>query len=103
MVYCDGKLIKNLRSEHSFYGFTGVITIVGCSSWENTRKACKSLLFECYHTGKPIESVVYWLNIPFFTKKVPPSYILSIDKWYPFHIPFLGLYIPFNCSKHTVF
>ena len=25
--------------DHSFYGFTGVITNVGC--WENTRKACK--------------------------------------------------------------
>ena len=27
MVYCDGKLIENLKSEHSFYGFTGVITM----------------------------------------------------------------------------
>ena len=43
MVYCAGKLIENLKSEHSFYGFNGVITHVGRSSWENTRKACKSL------------------------------------------------------------
>ena len=26
--------------DHTFYGFTGVITHLGC--WENTRKACKS-------------------------------------------------------------
>ena len=29
--------------DHTFYGFTGVITHLGC--WENTRKACKSLAF----------------------------------------------------------
>ena len=42
-------LPKRLRStksyfikaiDHTFYGFTGVITRLGC--WENTRKACKS-------------------------------------------------------------
>ena len=27
-------------TDHSFYGFTGVISHLGC--WENTRKACKS-------------------------------------------------------------
>ena len=62
-------------SDHTFYGFTGVITYFGC--WENTRKACKSLAFGSwftsfsrvlptfrvgYHAGKPIESVVYILN-----------------------------------------
>ena len=26
--------------DHTFYGFTGMITHLGC--WENTRKACKS-------------------------------------------------------------
>ena len=61
-------------SDHTFYGFTGVITYFGC--WENTRKACKSLAFGSwftsfsrvlptfrvgYHAGKPIESVVYIL------------------------------------------
>ena len=29
--------------DHTFYGFTGVTTHLGC--WENTRKACKSLAF----------------------------------------------------------
>ena len=42
-------LPKRLRStksyfikaiDHTFYGFTGVITHLGC--WENTQKACKS-------------------------------------------------------------
>ena len=62
--------------DHIFYGFTGVITHLGC--WENTRKACKSRAegdwftrFSRvlptsrvgYHAGKPIESVVYCLNI----------------------------------------
>ena len=48
MVYCAGKLIENLKYyfiktiEHTFYGFTGVITHLG--SWENTRKACTLLL-----------------------------------------------------------
>ena len=56
-------------------GVTGVIIHLGC--WENTRKARKSLAFGswftnfsrelptsrmCYHTGKPIESVVYGIN-----------------------------------------
>ena len=45
MVYCAGKLIVYLKLlmkaiDHTFYGFTGVITHAGC--WENTRKACKS-------------------------------------------------------------
>ena len=49
MVYCAGKLIGNLKLyfikaiDHTFYGFAGVITHLGC--WENTRKACKSLAF----------------------------------------------------------
>ena len=61
--------------DHTFYGFTHVITHLGC--WENAWKACKSLAFSSwfsssshvlptsrmgYHTGKPIESVVYCLN-----------------------------------------
>ena len=61
--------------DHTFYGFTGVITHLGC--WANTRKACKSLAFGSwftsfsrvlpasrvgYHAGKPIESVVYCLK-----------------------------------------
>ena len=61
--------------EHTFYGFTGVITHAGC--WENTSKACKSLAFGSwftsfssvlptsrvgYHAGKPIESVLYCLT-----------------------------------------
>ena len=46
MVYCAGKLIENLTYfikaiDHTFYGFTGVKTHLGC--WENIRKACKSL------------------------------------------------------------
>ena len=43
MVYCAGKLIENLKIkaiDHTFYGFTSVITHLGC--WENTQKACKS-------------------------------------------------------------
>ena len=39
---CKAKRCKNktcLLIEHTFYGFTGVITHMGC--WENTRKACK--------------------------------------------------------------
>ena len=58
--------------DHTFYGFTSVITHAGC--WENTRKACKLLAFGSwftsfprvlptsrvgYHAGKPIERVVY--------------------------------------------
>ena len=48
MVYCAGKLTENLKCyfiktiQHTFYGFTGVISHLG--SWENTRKACTSLL-----------------------------------------------------------
>ena len=69
-----GYFIKTI--DHTFNGFTGVITHLGC--WENTQKACKSLAFGSwftsfsrvlptsrvgYHSGKPIESVVYCLNI----------------------------------------
>ena len=72
MVYCAVKLIKNLKLffkalDHTFYGFTSVITHLGC--WENTRKACKSLTRVLptsrvgYRAGKPIESVFYFLNI----------------------------------------
>ena len=61
--------------DHTFYGFTGVITPLGF--WENTQQACKSLAFRLwftsfshvlptswvgYHAGKPIESVFYCLN-----------------------------------------
>ena len=39
MVYCAGKLIENFKFfikaiDHTFYGFTGVITHLGC--WEIT-------------------------------------------------------------------
>ena len=36
------KPVKNFIEaiDHTFYGFTGVITHAGC--WENTQKACKS-------------------------------------------------------------
>ena len=56
--------------DHTFYGFSGVTTHVGC--WENARRACKSgakgewLTGYCfptshvgYHAGKPLERVVY--------------------------------------------
>ena len=59
--------------DHTFHGFTGVISHLGC--WENTKKACKSRAEASdlqafrsnvlptsqvgYHVGKPIESVVY--------------------------------------------
>ena len=63
--------------DHTFYGFTGLITHLRC--WGNTRKACESLAFGSqswftsipsalptsqvgYHAGKPIESVVYCLD-----------------------------------------
>ena len=45
MVYCDGKRIENCYSyfikaiNNTFYGFTCVITHLGC--WENTQTACK--------------------------------------------------------------
>ena len=71
MVYCAGKLIENLKLFYKsdrphFLGFPGVITHLGC--WENTRKVCKSRACVLptsrvgYHAGKPIESVVYFLN-----------------------------------------
>ena len=41
-----------IKVDHTFYGFTGVITHLGC--WENTRKACKSLAY--FYRGKPIDS-----------------------------------------------
>ena len=59
--------------DHAFYGFTFVITHLGC--WENTRKACKSRAEDewftsfprflktsqvGYHADRPIESVVFW-------------------------------------------
>ena len=93
-------LPKRLRStkiyfikaiDHTFYGFTGVITHLGC--WENTRKACKSRAegewFTSfshvlptsrvgYHTGKPTESVVYCLNISLANLHPRPE-------WYIFH------------------
>ena len=40
--------------------------------------------------------------IPFFTKKVT-LFLPSFDKWYPFHIPCLGLCIPLNFCKCKVF
>ena len=45
MVYCTGKVIVYFKyfikaTDHTFYGFTGVITQAGC--WEYTIKACKS-------------------------------------------------------------
>ena len=53
MVYCAGKLIENLifikAIDHTFYGFTGLITHLGC--WENTRKAYKPLAFGSGFTG----------------------------------------------------
>ena len=41
MVYCASKVIENLKlfyksNQSQFYGFTNVITRLGC--WENTRK-----------------------------------------------------------------
>ena len=74
--YLKHSVIKAI--DHTLYGFTGVITHLGF--WENTRKACKSRAegewFTSfwsvlptsrlgYHTGKPIESVVYCLNKPY--------------------------------------
>ena len=53
MVYCAGKLIENLifikAIDHTFYGFTGLITHLGC--WENTRTAYKPLAFGSGFTG----------------------------------------------------
>ena len=84
MVYCADKLIVFIvltyfmkAIYHTFCGFTGVITHLGC--WENTRKACKSLFSRVlpksrvgYHAGKPIESVVYCFNK--FAKSKSDSY-----------------------------
>ena len=47
--------MRNLAVDHTFYVFTGVITHAGC--WENTSVRPTSQVR--YHTGKPIESVVY--------------------------------------------
>ena len=55
MGYCAGKLIENIKVillkaiDRTFYGFTGVITLLGC--WENTRKACKSLALGAFKTS----------------------------------------------------
>ena len=76
--------------DHTFYGFTGVITHLGC--WENTQKACKSLAFGSwftsfsrvlptsrvgYHAGKPIESVVYCLNKPHRNSRIRQNKLLE--------------------------
>ena len=69
--------------DYTFCGFTGVMTHLGC--WENTRKACKSLLSRVLpksrvgdHAGKPIESVVYCLNKFDKSKSDPYSYHMPI-------------------------
>ena len=48
--------------DHTSYGFTGVITHLGC--WKNTPKTCKSRAESRvgHHASKPVESVVYCLN-----------------------------------------
>ena len=67
MVYCAGKLIVYLKLlikaiDHTFYGFTSVITHVGC--WENARKACKSrakgLLLKNRNLCTLISSGAFW-------------------------------------------
>ena len=67
MVYCACKenlklLIFIKAIDHTSYGFTGVITHLGC--WKNTPKTCKSQAESRvgHHASKPIESVVYCLN-----------------------------------------
>ena len=80
--------------DHTFCGFTGVITHAGC--WENTRKACKSRAegewftsFSSvlptsqvgYHAGKPIESVVYCFYKITFTSKHEFLHSLHDNLW----------------------
>ena len=79
--------------DHTFYGFTRVITHLEC--WENTRKACNfSRVLPTsrvgYHAGKPIESVVYCLSKPcfncvviYFVPKVKSQSLLTnhVARW----------------------
>ena len=46
--------------DQTFYGFTGVITHLGC--WENTRSRVFPTFHVGYHGRKPIESLIYCLN-----------------------------------------
>ena len=50
---------------YTFYGFTGVITHLGC--WENTRKACKSLAVGSLFTFSQHPA---WVIMPVNQKKV---------------------------------
>ena len=63
---------------------------MGC--WENTRKACKSKAegewftsFRVgYHAGKPIESVVYCLNLPELSKQYLCHFIKPVLQHYKY-------------------
>ena len=63
------------------------------------REVVKKVL---YGEVPPEGQAPYSFYLPFLTEKVPLS-TPSIDKWYPFHIISLGLSIPFNFCKSTVF
>ena len=74
MVLKPHFLPKRLRStknyfikaiDHTFYGFTGVITHLGC--WKNSQKACKSLF------------LVFSQHYAWFITPVIPQRVWSID------------------------
>ena len=46
--------------DHTFYGFTGVITHLGC--WENTQKACKSLAFGSWYRTLAFVQIMKFFN-----------------------------------------
>ena len=79
---------------------------------------CSCLLVHCYfldnlrnrlplETGGSQQNFILGGLTPYpftyhFSQKRYPFHV-SIDKWYPFHIPCLELCSPFNCCKCTLF
>ena len=53
------------------------------------------------YTSPVVQPVTLLYTI--FLQKRFPFRILSIDKWYPFHMSCLELCIPFDCRKCTVY
>ena len=63
--------------DHTFSGFTGVITHAGC--WENTKKACKSLAFGSWFTSLR----VFFIFLPRFRMYCSwfNHHVLSLSQW----------------------
>ena len=69
-----------------------------------TRRVLKKVLYGKAPPGgpTPYTLVLYKKKKAFFfTEKVPLSYTLYYDKWYPFHISSLEHFIFFICCKYT--